>query len=218
MPSSPPSAVVRPAPSRLELGLEGGLDMAALLFLPILALASRGLAALEAIAGLLALGLVLRGRRVAIGRDLAAWAAPFAVLVLWGAVSAAWSIDPARSLIMAARLAGLFAAGLALLACVPAIARPERLLRCFFAGLVLGIAILVVERATGGLLTRPFSVRGFVAPQLNQASDTLAVLALPASATLWLWRRRGAALLLLAAMTATVYGLVGTAAQVCLVA
>jgi exopolysaccharide production protein ExoQ len=191
--------------------------MAALLFLPVLALASRGLAALEAIAGLLALGLVLRGR-IAAGRDLAAWAAPFAALVLWGAVSAAWSLDPARSLLMAARLLGLFTAGLALLACIPALANPERLLRCFFAGLVLGIALLVVQRTTGGLLTRPFSVRGFVAPQLNQASDTLAVLVLPASASLWLRRRRGAAGLLLAAMAATVFGLVGTAAQACLLA
>lgn len=217
MPSSPPRAIARPAPSRLASGLEAGLDAAALLFLPVLALASRGLAALEAVAGLFALGLAWRGRTV-IGRDFAAWAAPLAALVLWGAASAAWSLDPARSLMMAARLAGLFAAGLALLACVPALARPERLLRCFFAGLVLGIALLIVQRATGGLLTRPFSLRGFVAPQLNQASETLAVLALPASATLWLQGRRGPALLLPAAMAATVFGLVGTAAQVCLVA
>jgi O-antigen ligase len=89
-------------------------------------------------------------------------------------------------------------------------------LRCFFAGFALGLAILVVQRATGGLLTRPFFVRGFVAPQLNQASDTLAILALPASATLWHWRHRGAALLLLFAAAAAICGLVGTAAQVSL--
>ena len=84
MPSSPPSAVVRPAPSRLEWGCEGGLDAAALLFLPVLALVSRGMAALAAIAGLFALGLALRGGAVA-WRDLAAPAALFAILVAWGA-------------------------------------------------------------------------------------------------------------------------------------
>ncbi|HJU15325.1 MAG TPA: O-antigen ligase family protein [Stellaceae bacterium] len=216
MPSSPPSAAARPILSRLAAGLEGGLDLAALLFLPVLALVSRGLAALAAIAGVLALALVLCSRPGAL-RTPAAPAVLFALLVLWGAISAAWSPDPALSLIMAARLAGLFAAGLALVACVPVIAAPERLLRCFFAGLALGLAILWVQRATGGVLTRPFFVRGFVAPQLNQASDTLAILALPASAMLWHEHRRGAALLLLSA-AAAIYTLVGTSAQASFVA
>ncbi|MGH7111459.1 MAG: O-antigen ligase family protein [Stellaceae bacterium] len=212
MPSSSLSVLVGSARFRLETGL----DLAALLFLPVLALVSHWLAPLEAIAGLFALGLALRGRVIA-WRDLAAPAAPFAVLVLWGVLSALWSIDPARSLLIALRLAGLFAAGLALLVSVPAIAEPERLLRCFFAGLLIALAILIIQRATGGLLTRPFFVRPFAAPQLNQASDTLAILALPMSATLWLRRRRGAPLLLLAATAAVIYGLVGTAAQACLV-
>src|SRR5579875_3238756 len=141
--------------------LELGLDAAAVLFLPVLALVSHGLAALEAIAGILALGLA---------------------------------------------------------AAAPVLAAPERLVRCFFAGFALGVAILIVQRATGGWLTRPFFVRGFVAPQLNQASDTLAILALPAGATLWHWRRRGLALLLPAVAAATIAVLVGTAAQASLVA
>lgn len=269
MPSSQPSATIRPDASRLERGL----DTTALLFLPVLALVSHGLAALEAIAGALALGLVMRdlqqfrdrsvvqigeqsrarsfsppppasgGRGLEKGqidqkidlafevsaqrsraelavawRDLAVPAAIFAAIVLWGAVSAAWSPSAARSLVIAARLAGLFAAGLALAAAARMIVEPERLVRCFFAGIALGIAILVVQRATDGWLTRPFFMRGFVAPQLNQASDTLAVLALPASATLWHWRRRGLALLLLAAAAAAICGLVGSAARAALVA
>jgi exopolysaccharide production protein ExoQ len=197
--------------------LERGLDATALLFLPILALVSHGLAPLEGIAGALALGLVMRDPATA-WRELRVPAAIFAAIVLWGAVSAAWSPSVARSLLIAARLAGLFAAGLALVAAVRVIAEPERLLRCLFAGVALGIAILVVQRVTGGWLTRPFFVRGFVAPQLNQAADTLAALTFPASATLWHWRRRGAALLLLAAAAATIYGLVGTTAQISLVA
>lgn len=212
MPSSSLSAPLGSA----RFGFEAGLDLTALLFLPVLVLVSRGLAPLEAIAGLFALGLALRGRTVA-WRDLAAPAAPFAALVLWGACSALWSIDPARSLLIALRLAGLFAAGLALFVSVPAIAEPERLLRCFFVGLLIGLALLIIERATGGMLTRPFFARPFAAPQLNQASDTLAILVLPTSATLWLRRRRGPALLLLAATAATVFSLVGTAAQTCLV-
>lgn len=214
MPSLRSSLAGRPAASRLDAGLERGLDAAAFLFLPVLALDSRGMAALAAIAGLLALGPARRAGPARL-RALRAPAALFAALVLWGALSALWSIDPARSLLLAARLLGLSAAGLALLAAAPAIAEPERLLRGFFAGLALGLALLIAERATGGLLTRPFFVRGFLAPQLNQASDTLAALALPAGATLWLWRRRGAALLLLAAAAATIWGLVGTAAQAC---
>jgi exopolysaccharide production protein ExoQ len=213
MSSSRSSAAVHPTTSWLELGL----DMAALAFLPVLAFASHGLAGLEAIAGALALGLVLQ-TRAAWRRDLVAPAAILVLLVLWGAVSAAWSPDMARSLLIAARLAGLFAAGLALVAAVPAIAEPQRLLRCFFAGIALGIAILAVQRMTGGLLTRPFFVRGFVPPQLNQASDTLAILTLPAGATLWQWRRPGAAVLLVAAAAAAIYTLVGTAAQTSFVA
>jgi O-antigen ligase len=213
MSSSRSSVAVRPATSWLEWGL----DVAALAFLPVLASASHGLAGLEAIAGILALGLVLQNR-AAWRRDLTMPAVIFAILVLWGAVSAAWSPDMARSLLIAARLAGLFAAGLALIAAVPAIAEPQRLARCFFAGIALGVAILAVQRITGGLLTRPFFVRGFVAPQLNQASDTLAILALPAGASLWHWRRPGAAALLVAAAAAAIYGLVGTAAQTSFVA
>jgi exopolysaccharide production protein ExoQ len=223
--SSQPSALVRPVRSWCEWGL----DAAALLFLPILALVSHGLAPLEGIAGFLALGLVWRGLvwrgLVWLGRttapndtrgELIAPAAIFAVLVLWGAVSAAWSPNAARSLLIATRLAGLFAAGLALIAAIREIAAPERLLRCFFAGIALGIVILVVQRAMDGLLTRPFFVHRFVAPELNQASDTLAILVLPTSALLWHWRRRGAALLLPLVAAAVICGLVGTTAQLSL--
>jgi O-antigen ligase len=190
---------------------EYGLEAATLLFLPVLAFASHGLAPLESIAGLFAF--VLARRHGAPLRPLAVPAVLFGLVVLWGAVSAAWAPNPLRSLLIAGRLAGLFAAGLALVAVVPVIADPARLVRCFLVGVVLGLAILAVESATSGLLTRPFFVRGFVMPELNQASDALAMLALPAAAWLALWRRPVLAVLLLLAAAAAIYGLVGTAAQ-----
>ena len=47
----------------LAVGLETGLDAAALLFLPLLILAPRGVAALASVAGLFAAGLVLCSNR-----------------------------------------------------------------------------------------------------------------------------------------------------------
>jgi O-Antigen ligase len=206
--ASPTSALGRTVAGWAELGL----DAAAFLLLPVLALASRGVAALASVAGVLALALAWRAGGAA-WRGLATTAALLAGFVLWGAASAAWSIEPGRSLVMAARLAGLFAAGLALLASVDAIAAPARLLRCLVAGMMLGILLLVVQRATGGVLARPFFVRPFIAPTLNQASDTLGILALPVAAALAHRGRTGLALLFLAAAAATVFGLVGDAAK-----
>src|SRR6185295_17181471 len=100
---------------------------ACVLVLPsLLALLPRGAAPLAGVAGLCSAGLVLTTAR---GRSGLAWP-PVALLVailLWGAGSAAWSIDPGRSLALDARLAGVFAAGVALAAAAGRVAAPGRL-------------------------------------------------------------------------------------------
>ena len=131
-------------------GSRPGLDAAALLFFPLLVLAPRGVAALASAAGLFAAGLVLASNRPSALRHLAVPAALVGALLVWGTLSAMWSIDPLRSLDLAARLAGLFAAGLALaaaaeLVCGAAAAEPRLLL----AGFVLG------DRDGGGRSRHP---------------------------------------------------------------
>src|SRR5690348_1616711 len=86
--------------------LEAGLDLAALLLLPLLVLAPRGAAPLVVAAGLCGGGLVLlRHRGGAAWRGVAAPAVLLGALVAWGAASAAWALDPRQSLEHAGRLA-----------------------------------------------------------------------------------------------------------------
>jgi len=94
---------------------EAGLDIAALLFLPILSLSSHAVAPLVAFAGLMALGRAWPLDRAAL-RTIRIPALLCVALVVWGSISAAWAIDPSRSFLIAARLAGLFAAAAMLLA------------------------------------------------------------------------------------------------------
>jgi len=205
----------RAAAALLSAGLETGLGVCALLLPPLLALTPRGAAALAAIAGLGAAGLVLMRPP---WRDAALrWPASLLVaLLLWGALSAAWSIGPGRSLILDARLAGLFAAGLALSMAARRIAAPWRLSVFFLAGTGLAVALALYDLASGGGLSRYVTVRGFAAPRLNQIAAWLAMLAAPGTALLL---GRGRRLLALAAglvMAATVVVLAGTAAKVAL--
>jgi hypothetical protein len=95
---------------------EADADLAARVFLPLLAAAPRAATVLAAFAGLCAGALVLAGRPPPPWRGLAAQAALFAALVAWGAVSAAWAPQPLHTPASAARLAGLFAAALVLAA------------------------------------------------------------------------------------------------------
>jgi O-antigen ligase len=200
---------------RVFVSLELCLDAAALLFLPILALAPHGIAPLVSIAGVVALGLIQRNGMAGL-RRLEPPAVLLGALLVWAAFSAIWSVDPAHSLLIAARLGGLFTAGLALTAAAEALLSPRRLLLCFYIGLVLALAVMLIQYATGGLLTRPFVTRGFFAPQLNQASDTLAFLVLPASASLLYLGWTRVSFVLAAATLAVIYGLVGTAAKMAL--
>lgn len=164
---------------------EGGLCVAVFVLPPLLALASRGAAALEGVAGLCAFGLVLT-RPAAYPTRLRHPAMLLGFLVIWGAISTAWSIDPDRSLLLAARLLGLFAAGLALAAAASRIERPERFLRLLLAGSVLGIALAAGDRMTGGRINALVHVRGYLPAETNQIMIAVAILALPAAAAQWL--------------------------------
>jgi exopolysaccharide production protein ExoQ len=195
---------------------EAGLCVAALLYFPLLVLAARGIAALTSVAGLFAAGLVLTtGRPVQLGH-LARPAGIAVVLLAWGCLSALWSIDPWRSLDMTARLAGLFAAGLAMAAAADLVVQPRRLGAFLLGGFVLGIALAIVDLATDGALSKPFSPRFYQPAWLNQASVGFAVLLLPVSAMLSARGRKIIAALFALGGAGTVFALAGTAAKVAL--
>jgi exopolysaccharide production protein ExoQ len=138
--------------------------------------------------------------------------------LIWGGASAIWAIDPLRSLDQAARLAGIFAAGLALAVAAELISAPYRLTALLVAGCILGIGLATVDLATHGALSKPFSDRFYQDTWLNQASVTLAILLLPVSAVIVERGRRAGGLLFAAVAVATVWALAGTAAKVALAA
>jgi O-antigen ligase len=210
------SLVAPPTAQRLSALCEWGLDLAALLYFPLLVLVPRGLAALASVAGLFAAGLVLATSRKVRLRNLARPAGLAAALLVWGCVSALWSIDPWRSLDLTARLGGLFAAGLAMAAAADLVSAPRRLGAFLVGGLVLGIVMASVDLATHGALSKPFSTRFYQPAWLNQASVAFAILLLPASAALWARGRRTAALIVALAGAGTIGALAGTAAKVAL--
>jgi exopolysaccharide production protein ExoQ len=216
---SQPLAFLR---NRLAQGIaawcEAGLDTAALIFFPLLVVLPRGVAALVSAAGLCAAGLVLSTSGMRLTRILLVAAILLGGLLLWGTASALWSVNPVRSLVVAARLAGLFAVGLALVAAATLVAAPRRLTFVFLIGMALGIGMVAIELATAGGLSSLVSDRAYWPTHLNQASISFALLVLPASALLV---SLGQAILatLLAAMTAeTVFALAGTAAKAVLLA
>ena len=182
---------------------------------PLLALVPHGAAPLAGFAGLCAAGLIAANPSY----DFPALRLPatlLGALLLWGALSAAWSIDPGRSLVMTARLAGLFGAGLALAAAAGRIAEPRRLTLFLFAGTAIGIAFALYDLASAGGLSRHVSIRVFAAPRLNQIAVWLALFVLPAGALLICRGRSLLALVAAAAMAVTVYALDGTTAKIAL--
>jgi len=203
-------------PAPVAARLEAGLDVAAFLFFPILVVAPRGLAPLAVAAGVVAAGLWAASPSHAPAVAVGPGAAVLACLLAWGICSALWSITPLRSLETAARLAAMFAAGLALAGAAGSVAAPWRLLRCFLAGLCLGIALTIADLATAGWVSAAFR-HPYRETRLNQASLALAIVLLPAGAVL-LRRRAGLALLLAGIGAATVYALAGTAAKTVLTA
>ncbi len=203
---------------RIAAWAEAGLDTAALVFFPLLVVLPRGVAALVSAAGLCAAGLALSASGMRLTRIFRVAAMLLGGLLLWGTASALWSVDPVRSLVVAARLAGLFAAGLALAAGAGLVAAPRRLTFLLLIGMGLGIAMVAIELATAGGLSSLVSDRAYRPTQLNQASISFALLALPASALLISLRQAILASLLAAVTAVTVYALAGTAAKAVLLA
>jgi O-antigen ligase len=194
---------------------EAGLDACLFLLPPILALVPRGAAPLVAAAGLCAAGLLAAAPPPRFA-GLRQPAALFAVLLLWGGLSAAWSIDPGRSLVLALHLAGLFAAALALAAAARQITAPRRLVLCLCAGTALGLGLAFADLASHGWLSRLVSVRRFIAPRLNPLAAWAAILVLPLAALLVERGRRSLAALLAAALAAAVFLLDDTTAKTAL--
>lgn len=197
---------------------EAGLDIAALLFFPLLVVLPRGVAALVSAAGLCAAGLVLSTGRSRLTPRLAVATMLLGGLLLWGTASALWSVNPVRSLVVAARLAGLFAVGLALAAAAGLVAAPRRLTFLLLIGMALGIGMVAIELATAGGLSSLVSDRAFRPTQLNQASISFALLVFPATALLISLGHAVFAILLAAVTAATIYELAGTAAKAVLLA
>ncbi|HEY1433508.1 MAG TPA: O-antigen ligase family protein [Stellaceae bacterium] len=213
MPSQAVPLIANRFAQRIAAWSEAGLDIVALVFFPLLVVLPRGIAALVSAAGLCAAGLVLSAGRSRLPANLAPSAMLLGGLVLWGAASALWSVNPTRSLVVAARLAGLFAAGLALAAGAGLVAAPRRLTFLLLVGMGFGVAMVAIELATAGALSSLFSNRSYRPTQLNQASISFALLVLPASALLISRGQLVLASLLAAATALTVYGLAGTAAK-----
>jgi O-antigen ligase len=118
-----------------------------------------------------------------------------------------------RSLAVALRLAGLFAAGLALAAAAGLVTAPRRLTVLFLVGMALGLAMAAIDLMTAGALSSLFSDRAFRPTRLNQASISFALLVLPATAVLACLGRRFLAVVLLAGTAVIIYLLEGTAAK-----
>jgi len=173
-----------PFAQRIAAWPEAGLDTAALLFFPLLVVLPRGIAALVSAAGLCAAGLVLSASGTKLTRIFLVAATLLGCLLVWGTASALWSVDPVRSLVLALRLAGLFAVGLALAAGASLVVAPRRLSFLLLIGMALGIAMVAIELATAGGLSSLISDRAYRPTQLNQASISFALLVLPASALL----------------------------------
>jgi O-antigen ligase len=126
-------------------------------------------------------------------------------------------VDPLRSLVVTARLAGLFAVGLALAAAANLIRAPRRLIRSLLAGLALGVAMAAIDLVSRGALGAPFTERAYQPAALNRASVSFTILLLPMTAMLL---RSGLAigpLLFVAATVATICALAGTTAKAALI-
>jgi O-antigen ligase len=188
------------------------------LFFPLLVVLPRGMAALFSATGVFAAGLVLSASRRTLSPALRSAAILLGALLLFGAISSLWSVDPARTLTVVARLAGLFAAGAALLAAASVVTAPWRLTLLLLLGLALGIGLAATELATGGALSAFFSNRGYRATRLNQASISFAIVLWPASAVLVCLGQTLFAALLAVATAATICALTGTAAKLVLIA
>lgn len=205
------------AANTLRAVCEGGLGLCIFLLPPLLALVPHAAAPLVAVAGICALGLIIAKHP----RSLAALLFPGAILgllLVWGGTSVAWSIDPGRSLLIAARLAGLFAAGLALAGAAPRLGSPRRILLAALAGTALGLVLAAGDIASAGGLTKLVSVRPFAGSRLDQFAAWAAIVMLPLGAVLVVCAGRLAGLLSAAGLAIAVCLLDDTTAKIALAA
>ena len=102
-----------------------------------------------------ALPIAILERRALLARMPWGAAALMALLTAWGALTALWSIDPGRSLQLAAQVAGTGLAGLALWSAARGLdARGATVVgNGFLAGLLVALALLGFEVLTEGMLT-----------------------------------------------------------------
>ena len=125
-----------------------------------------------------------------------------ALLLLWSAVASSWSPDPARAVLLSLRLAGLFAAALALFALAGGLANAarRRVALALASGLALGILVMVEERLFGAplmaLLHGGIDGEYHRLSRLNRGATALAILSWPVAAFLWRERLGPWALLL----------------------
>jgi len=141
-----------------------------------------------------------------------------ALLLLWAAVASSWSPDPARALLLALRLTGLFAAALvlfALAARLPNAAR-QRVAQALALGLAVGIAVMIEERLFGApvmaLLHGEIDGEYHRLSRLNRGATALAILSWPMAAYLWRERLGPWALLLPSVLLAGLLAFESTAA------
>ena len=219
---SAPSALSRLTSDRTARGIaawcEAGLNAASVLFFPLLVVVPRGIVPVVSVAGACATGLVLSASGPRPRLALAPTATLLACLLVWGAASALWSVDSLRSLVIAARLAGLFAVGLALAGAAGCIKAPRRLTFLLLGGLALGVAMAATDLVTAGAVGAPFTDRAYQAAGLNRASVSFAILLVPASAVLVCRGQVIFALIMATVTTAMIYALAGTAAKAALAA
>jgi len=215
-----PSALSRLTSARIARRVaawcEAGLDATALPFFPLLVIVPRGVAALISVAGLCAAGLVLSTGGPKSRPALATVGALLGCLLLWGMASAIWSVDWLRSLIITARLAGLFAAGLALVYAAGSIKAPGRLTFLLLGGLALAVTLTAADFVTHGAVGAPFTDRAYQPAGLNRASVSFAILLLPMTAVLVSRGLPICALLLATATGAMIFILAGTTAKTAL--
>ena len=179
----------------------------------LLALIPHAAAPVVGFAGLCALIQVLARRSLVVRGKALYFAALLIGLVVWGGVSACWSLVPGHSLVMDSRLLGLVVAGLSLAVASGIIEAPRRLSGFMLAGTALGLVVAATELETGGGISQFISVRPFAGTKLNQLAVWSALMAAPVAALLFI---RGQHVLGVAAglvMAAAVYLLQDTTAK-----
>jgi O-antigen ligase len=163
----------------------GALGVAVASALPLAIAAPLGLAPLLLVAA--ALILLGDGWPRLVHRRFAAVSAILGLVVVWGAASALWSIDPGRSASMAARLLLTFAAGGVLFDKALRLEVRERrsLAWAAAAGTAIAVVVLLVEVGTGQALLRLgralIGAREPTPVMMNRAATVLALMIWPAA-------------------------------------